>query len=72
MRDIREEKNKQIAQTIKATYEKRTSQACRVFTVKIQDNQLSKVQKEQLKMIQDLIVNLLLGVKYHNTQIRSE
>jgi len=51
MRETREEKNKQIAQTIKATYEKRASQVCRVFTVKIQDNQLSKVQREQLKMI---------------------
>lgn len=51
MCETREKKNKQIAQTMKATYEKRASQVCRVFTVKIQGNQLSKVQREQLKMI---------------------
>ncbi len=47
----REEKNKQIAKTRKATLEKRKGQICRVYTVKIQDNKLSKVQQEQLKMM---------------------
>lgn len=51
MCEAREEKNKLISQTIKATYEKRSNQLCRVFTVKIQENTLSKIQKEQLKMM---------------------
>ena len=36
---------------MKETFKKRESQVCRVFTVKIQENQLTKIQKEQLKMI---------------------
>lgn len=51
MTETREVKNKQIAQTMKETFKKRESQVCRVFTVKIQENQLTKIQKEQLKMI---------------------
>jgi putative transposase len=49
--ELRLEKNKKIASTQKDTHERRESQVCRVFKVKIQDNQLSKIQKEQLKMI---------------------
>lgn len=51
MSEAREQKNKQISQTMKATYEKRAAQVCRVFTVKIQESSLTKLQKEQLKMI---------------------
>ena len=51
MYETREEKNRLISQTIKATYEKRSNQTCRVFTVKIQEHALSKIQKEQLKMM---------------------
>ena len=47
----REAKNKQIAQTMKETFEKRSQQVCRVYTVKIQENKLSKTQQEQLKMM---------------------
>ena len=49
--ELRLEKNKKIASTQKDTHERRESQVCRVFKVKIQDNQLSKIQREQLKMI---------------------
>jgi putative transposase len=49
--DAREDKNRHIAETIKHTYEKRAEQICRVFTVKVQDNKLSKRQREQLKMM---------------------
>jgi len=49
--DTRKEKNSKISRSIKATYEKRAGQKCRVFTVKIQDNKLSKLQKEQIKMM---------------------
>ena len=47
----REAKNKQIAQTMKETFEKRSQQVCRVYTVKVQENKLSKTQQEQLKMM---------------------
>ena len=49
--ETREAKNKQIAQTMKATFEKRSHQVCRVYTVKVQENKLSKLQQEQLKMM---------------------
>jgi hypothetical protein len=42
--ELRLEKNKKIAATQKDTHERRESQVCRVFKVKIQDNQLSKTQ----------------------------
>ena len=52
MRDAeREAKNRQIAETMMATFEKRKGQVCRVYTVKIQENKLSALQKEQLKMM---------------------
>lgn len=47
-RDI---KNKRIAESMAATYQKRQSQICRVYTVKIDSSRLSARQKEQLKML---------------------
>ena len=44
-------KNIKIAETQRATYEKRRKQVCRVFQIKIQDNKLSRYQREQLKML---------------------
>ena len=52
MRDTeREAKNRQIAESMKKTFDKRKGQICRVYTVKIQENKLSALQKEQLKMM---------------------
>lgn len=45
------EKNKKIANTQKETRDKRRNQTCRVYTVKIQANKLSRLQKEQLKTL---------------------
>ena len=45
------EKNRKIAQSKKATREKRESQVCRVFQCKIQRNKLTARQKEELKML---------------------
>ncbi len=47
----RKAKKRRIAETRKVTFEKRKGQVCRVYTVKIQDDKLSKVQREQLKMM---------------------
>jgi hypothetical protein len=44
-------KNISIKKAIKDTHEKRLSQVCRVFTCKIQENKLSKLQKEELAMM---------------------
>ena len=44
------EKNKQIAQTMKETYNKRKSQDCKCFKFKIDKSNLSKSQANQLKM----------------------
>lgn len=44
-------KNESIKSSLIATREKRTTQVCKVVTVKIQGNKLSKTQKEELKMI---------------------
>ncbi len=49
--ELRLDKNKRIADTQRATYERRRSQVCRVFQIKLQANKLSKTQKEQLKML---------------------
>lgn len=46
-----EEKKARIKASLSETREKRKSQVCRVFKVKIQQNRLSKKQKEELKMI---------------------
>lgn len=53
-------KNKQISQTMSETRKKRQNQICRVFHVKIQENKLSKLQKEQLQMI------FIEGKRYKN------
>ena len=44
-------KNKQTAETLKATRLKRQSQTCRVYELKIQANRLSDKQEEALKML---------------------
>lgn len=44
-------KNEQIRQSLKETREKRKSQECKVYSLKIQANKLSKKQKESLKMM---------------------
>ena len=44
-------KNKNIALSVKATRAKRLNQICRVYTIKIDESRLSKLQKEQLKML---------------------
>ena len=46
-----EEKKTKIKSSLFETRQKRKSQVCRVFKVKIQQNRLSKKQKEELKMI---------------------
>ena len=45
------EKNRKIAQSKKATRERRESQVCRVFQCKIQRNKLTARQNEELKML---------------------
>ena len=45
------EKNLKIKESFLKTREKRQSQECRVFSLKIQNNKLNKIQKEQLKML---------------------
>ena len=45
------EKNKQISQTKHATIERHKDMLCKTFDVKIQENHLSKSQKEALQMI---------------------
>ena len=47
----RKAKNRQIAESMNRTFEKRKGQVLRVYTVKIQENKLSTLQKEQLKMM---------------------
>ena len=44
-----EEKNLKIKETSKATRERRSNMECRVFSVKIQENRLSKAKLEKLK-----------------------
>ena len=51
MTDIRLAKNKQISQTKRQTYERHKSMFVKTFDVKIQENQLSKQQKEALETI---------------------
>ena len=45
------EKNKRIRESFLKTREKRKSQECRTFVLKIQNNKLNHLQKEQLKML---------------------
>ena len=49
--DKRLQKNEKIRSSGKATREKRKSQICRVFKVKVDVSRLSAKQKEHLKMI---------------------
>ena len=51
MTDIRLEKNKKISQTKHETIERHKSMSVKTFDVKIQENQLSKQQKEALETI---------------------
>lgn len=44
-------KNKQISISKQETLKMRQNQVCKTFTVKVSKNHLSKLQKEQLKMI---------------------
>lgn len=50
-RTTSEDKKARIKASLFETREKRKSQVCRVFKVKIQQNRLSRKQKEELKMI---------------------
>ena len=45
------EKNKRIADTMRETYERRKSQTCRVFELKVKKHMLNKQQAETLKMM---------------------
>ena len=45
------EKNIRIADTMRATYDKRSRQTCRVFELKIHKQRLNKQQRESLKMM---------------------
>lgn len=49
--EVRLAKNKHISQTKHETIERHASMLCRTFDVKIQENQLSKAQKEALEKI---------------------
>ena len=44
-----EERNRKIRENGKATRERRSSMDCRVFSVKIQENRLSKGKLEKLR-----------------------
>lgn len=44
-------KNEQIKKSLQETREKRQSQLCRVYTVKVDDKSLRSKQREQLKML---------------------
>lgn len=44
-----EERNRKIRETGKATRERRSQMDCRVFSVKVQENRLSKAKLEKLK-----------------------
>ena len=61
-----EERNHKIKENGKATRERRSQMDCRVFSVKIQENRLSKVKLEKL-------VHLFLEAKWlYNAIIASE
>jgi Fe-S-cluster containining protein len=45
------EKNNLISQTKRSTIERHSSMLCKTFAVKIQENQLSKAQKEAIQKI---------------------
>lgn len=45
------DKNKQIADTMRLTYEKRSHQSCHVLELKVNKQHLNKQQQETLKMM---------------------
>ena len=45
------DKNRQIAETMKATLERHSNMVCKTFEVKVRENKLSKLQKETLTVI---------------------
>ena len=49
--EVRLAKNKQISQTKHETIERHASMLCRTFDIKIQENKISKAQKEALEKI---------------------
>lgn len=49
--DKRLEKNKAIGQTKRETILRHSQMDCKSYTVKIQSNSLSKLQKEQLQLL---------------------
>ena len=65
------DKNRQISETMRMTYDKRKHQTCRVFEVKVEKNRLNKTQEESLKMIfveAKWCFNYLIG-KMNNKEI---
>ena len=61
-----EEKNRKIKENGKATRERRSKMDCRVFSVKVQENRLSKAKLEKLKRC------FLEGKWLHNAVLTSE
>ena len=61
-----EEKNRKIKENGKATRERRSQMDCRVFSVKVQENRLSKAKLEKLKRC------FLEGKWLHNAVLTSE
>ena len=56
-------KNASIKEAMKATHDKRKSQVCRVYMLKVQKNKLSARQKEDFKM---LFVEAKMAVQRHS------
>lgn len=70
-----QEKNDKIRNSMKATFEKRKSQICRVFKCKIDESRLSKRQKEELKMLfieAKWFYNWLLSIPQDLSEINSQ
>lgn len=70
-----QEKNDKIRNSMKATFEKRKSQVCRVFKCKIDESRLSKRQKEELKMLfveAKWFYNWLLSISQNLSEINSQ
>ena len=59
----KEEKNLRIKQSLMLTKNKRLSQKCVVYKIKINEKALSKRQKEQLKML------FVEGKRFYNYEI---
>ena len=60
----RQEKNLRIKQTLMKTKEKRLSQRCVVYKVKVNEDALTKKQKEELKML------FVEGKWFYNHELR--